>query len=278
MQYAELPDYLVSASLYRTETLADPPLGTYPRGGQYLQAPDPVDRECPTCGPTKWSRSGGPYEGKINEGQFAHLTYKCRNCEKTELHVFVIWWRKNGVVYLSKVGQHPKLAVTIPKEFERALGAKRDLYVKGMTSRHSGYGIGAMSYFRRLIEDTTDEMLDLLEGAMKETGADQVALDNLKRATEGIRFEDKVKIAAEVIPAHLRPGGINPFGDLYGLLSIGLHDLTDEECCDMVDAMDRSLKFVYTQLKTHTEDAKAYEEAAKSINATVGKLKGREKK
>jgi len=200
--------------------------------------------------------------------------YRCKNCENATFSAWIVWWREGSANFL-KAGQYPKLEVTIPKEFAKALGAKRDLYVKGMTSRHAGYGIGALTYFRRVIEDTTDEMLDLLGEAMEATGADPTAREKLKKAKEGTRFEDKVKIAGEVMPVHLRPGGVNPFGDLYELLSAGLHNLTDEECCDIVDAMDRSLKFVCTQLKTHAEDAKAYEVAAKSVNATVAKIKAR---
>jgi hypothetical protein len=33
------------------------------------------------------------------------------------------------------------------------------------------------------------------------------------------------------------------------LLSVGLHGLTDDDCCDIVDAMDGSLKFIYTRLR-----------------------------
>src|SRR5260370_38689927 len=106
-----------------------------------------------------------------------------------------------------------------------------------MTLRHNTYGIGPLTYFRRVIEDTTDEMLDLLEEAMTATGADPAALAALKQAKDGRRFEDRVKIAAEVLPANLRPNNINPFGDLYQLLSIGLHDLTDEQCCETLATM-----------------------------------------
>jgi len=118
----------------------------------------------------------------------------------------------------------------------------------------------------------------VLEAAMVETGADPAAVEAVRRARAGKVFDERVRLAAEVMPGHLKPGGMNPFALLYELQSIGLHERSDEECCDIVDAMDRSLKFVYTQLKTHTEDAKAYEAAAKNINATVAKLKGREKK
>jgi hypothetical protein len=70
---------------------------------------------------------------------------------------------------------------------------------------------------------------------------------------------EKVRIAGEVVPANLRPNNTNPFGDLYKLLSIGLHDRTDDECCEIVDAMDDSLKFIYAQLKTHMEASKDFE-------------------
>lgn len=92
---------------------------------------------------------------------------------------------------------------------------------------------------------------------------------------KGFGSRTKVKIAGEVIPSHLKPGGVNPFGDLYELLSIGLHDLSDDECCDIVDAMDGSLRFICTRLKAHAAEAKSYEVAAKDINAKLAKLKAR---
>jgi len=52
-----------------------------------------------------------------------------------------------------------------------------------------------------------------------------------------------VRTAGEVcLP--IRPHNVNPFGNLYKLLSIGLHDRTDDECCEIVGAMDDSLKFI----------------------------------
>ena len=279
MAYATLAEFLVSAALYRVEAFPSVKLREYDRGGYYVVAPPLLDRECDACGPTKWQFDGGAYEGKVGEKALEHLRYKCRNCGEATFNIWVIWWRGGGgAASFLKAGQFPKLETSIPKEFAEALGDRRPLYLKGMTLRHNTYGIGALTYFRRLIEDTIDEMLDLLQGSMEETQSDPAAVEKLKRAREGTRFEDKVKIAGEVIPPHLRPGGVNPFGDLYGLLSIGLHDLSDEECCDIVDAMDGSLKFIYTRLKTHVGEAKAYEAAAKEINAKVTKLKARGQK
>jgi hypothetical protein len=71
---------------------------------------------------------------------------------------------------------------------------------------------------------------------------------------------------------------VNPFGDLYEVLSIGLHGLSDEDCCDIVDRMDESLKFIYTRLKTEADENKAYREAAKGLSAKLSALKAKKKK
>lgn len=277
MAYEYLSEFLVAAPLYRAEAFPSVQVRTYANSTSlYVAAPELVDRECGSCGVTKWDLVGGTYEGRVSEKNLSELEYRCRNCKATRFHVWILWARGTaGAATFVKAGQLPKLEVSIPKEFAAALGDKRSLYLKGMTLRHNNYGIGALTYFRRLIEDTTDEMLDLLQQSMEETQADKTALDKLKVARQGIRFEDKVKIAGEVIPSHLKPGGVNPFGDLYELLSIGLHDLSDDECCDIVDAMDGSLRFICTRLKAHAAEAKSYEVAAKDINAKLAKLKAR---
>lgn len=285
MNYEELTTFLAEAPLYQEKPLENIPRARavifetedgLPRPTQEMPVPKELRRHCSICaGVQTWRWYGIPGSAEWMHIGVNEIDYQCRNCSKEVFQVWILIWLNEGRIFVQKVGQWPKLGITLPADFDKALGQKKPLYFKGMTSRHQGYGIGALTYFRRLIEDTTDEMLNLLERAMIETGAGSEAIEALQEAKGGIRFEDKVKIAAATMPAHLRPGGVNPFGDLYELLSIGLHDLNDDECCDIVDAMDQALKFIYTQLKTHAEDAKAYEAAVKSINATVAKLKGR---
>lgn len=82
-----------------------------------------------------------------------------------------------------------------------------------------------------------------------------------------------MRIAGEVVPANLRPNNVNPFGDLYKLLSIGLHDRTDDECCEIFDAMDDSLKFIYTPLKTHMEASKDFEAGTGKEAALLAKMR-----
>src|SRR5881397_1533690 len=124
-----------------------------------------------------------------------------------------------------KAGQFPEFEITPPKDLETALGEHAKLYRKGITLRHHGYGLGGLTYFRRIIEETTDEMLDLVVGALEETQSDPTLIEKLKAAKEGKRYDDKVKLVAELLPQHLRPGGVNPFALLHELLSKGIHNL-----------------------------------------------------
>jgi hypothetical protein len=66
-------------------------------------------------------------------------------------------------------------------------------------------------------------------------GVDEKTIESLRKAKEQVRYEDKLSVASELIPAALRPGGVNPVGQLYTHLSIGLHGKTDDECIAIFD-------------------------------------------
>jgi hypothetical protein len=222
-----------------------------------------------------WRWNGIPGSAEQLSAGLNHVGYECRNCGKSKLHVWVRVWLNEGRVFVEKVGQYPKLGISLPAAFEKALGKSKVLYIKGMATRHQGYGIGALAYLRRVIDDTIDEMLRILEAAMVETSADTEAIGKVQQARAGKVFEERVKLAAEAIPDHLKPGGANPFAHLYDLHSAGLHAMSDEECCEIVDEMDEAMKYVYTELKGRTEAAARYKDAAKKIQDTLAKARAR---
>lgn len=282
LKNSDLGNFLVSAPLYQPVAIdsadildtAEASLSPAPRKPtlKWL-VPDTLKKSCNECeGAVTWERLSGAY---VTAGLQA-LVYRCRSCERSWFGAWLhVQFLDDGTkLRLEKVGQMPRLEVTLSKEFEKALGPRADLYRKGMTARHNGYGIGALPYFRRLIESTTDEMLSLLEHALKQEGSSaNPALAELARIKTGTRFEDKVKLAAKVLPPHLRPEGVNPFEDLYQLLSDGLHAQTDSECIDIVDGLDVALKHIYTRLKSYAESEKLYVTAAKELRAKVVKRK-----
>ena len=121
---------------------------------------------------------------------------------------------------------------------------------------------------RRLIEDTTDDMLDvLIEALQDEEGADPALIEQIKKAKEGKSFEDKVRYAVNVLPPHLRPSGIDPFALLFDVYSEDLHSSSEEECLETADAMRDVLDIIFRQLKTQVKERKVAAEKLKALQA-----------
>lgn len=275
MKHAELGAYLVSAPLYQTVEIEDPKFKTTQHSTNgpvyhYLLVPLVVRRHCLTCdGERNWELEGRSSDDRAVSAGFKVRTYKCKDCERDEFTVWFSWWTNGGKTFIVKGGQYPKIQITIPKAFGEALGAHKSLYLNAMTLRNNNYGIGAVIYLRRVIEDTTDDMLNLLEVHMSAAGSPEADIETLRVVKKSTKFEDKVSKAANVMPDHFRPDGVNPFADLYKLVSIGLHNKTDEECCAIVDGMDSAFKFIYTRWKTYLDEARAYKETAKATRKAV---------
>jgi hypothetical protein len=51
--------------------------------------------------------------------------------------------------------------------------------------------------------------------------------------------------------------------------------LSDEECCDIVDAVDQAMKYVHTELKKRTENAAQYKAAATKIQQKLAGQRAR---
>jgi hypothetical protein len=215
----------------------------------------------------------------------------CRNCE-APFHVWFFWKyastraaedietinralrigdappltsKPAGRFIFEKVGQLPPLSVKVPRELQKALGAQAALYRRAIIARNMGHGIGAHAYFRRVVEETMDEMLTMLVATLVNDGADKELLRRVESAKAGRVFEKKAEIAADALPKRLRPGGLNPFGSLHDLLSTNLHGKTDEECIRVVDRMRNDPDIIFKILKVHVSDHSEYVEAAKRL-------------
>jgi|SRR5215469_4024996 len=71
------------------------------------------------------------------------------------------------------------------------------------------------------------------------------ALAQTKQETQASR---KIEVIRDLIPASLRPHGINPLRVLHDALSVGIHSREDEECLEQAATIRESLVFFITQL------------------------------
>jgi hypothetical protein len=151
------------------------------------------------------------------------------------------------------------LTIEPSPELSKSLGPEdAELYKKGLIAFSFGHGIGAIAYFRRVLEDKINDLLDLIAEAAKNESVEGEKLVEIEAAKIGHRVEDRIVIASKVLPAHLRPGGHNPLDKLYGPLSAGLHGESDDECLTIFSEARFVFEYLFKNLTESNEEARKY--------------------
>ena len=164
--------------------------------------------------------------------------YTCRNCrETTKAFALVIECSENGDVEVMKLGEFPPFSTPISPQVPKLLsGPDLDLYRKGVRAMDHGFGIGAASYFRRVVESQWELFVTKIKDAAEELGHDVSVYD---AALESHQFKSAVESLKDAIPDKLAlPDGRNPLTVLHELYSRQLHNLSDEQCLQQAQAIN----------------------------------------
>jgi hypothetical protein len=111
-----------------------------------------------------------------------------------------------------------------------------------------------MAYLRRVVDEKTDELIDVMVELLRTYNASDEEIQRLLDSNTQSRYDQKLEVAAELIPAALRPGGVNPLGQLYKHTSIGLHGKTDDECVAIFDDLRADFEYVFRNLHNQAEE------------------------
>ncbi|OFW41482.1 MAG: hypothetical protein A3J28_16435 [Acidobacteria bacterium RIFCSPLOWO2_12_FULL_60_22] len=240
--------------------------------------PQTILRECGHCEATPTWQRVRPYSyvqtDKVNAGVGWILAYQCTHCRKEELRLWVnesASRAKNqdgtdgpivGVTW-RKFGQWPAQSIEPSREVAKELTAPvLDIFKKGLTSLSHGFGLGALAYFRRVVEDASAELINLFAEKAKAEG-DEEAEKAIRAAMETRRMEDRLKVASEALPATLRPGGANPLAVLYAHYSRGIHGLSDDECLEVARQLHFALDYIFKNWRTQMEEAAKFRATVK---------------
>jgi hypothetical protein len=189
-------------------------------------------------------------------------SYRCAHCAKFTREFFIKISR--DLKSIAKIGQHPAWDITGNKDIENLLGAHASHYKRGLICESQGYGIGAFAYYRRIVEETIDTLLDqvgdLLAGDEKVKYASALAETKKTRQTS-----DKIALVKDLLPPILRPDNMNPLATLHEVLSEGLHADTDERCLKLADAVRNVLIFLTSQIATTKSAGRAFSESMRSL-------------
>src|SRR5262249_11039387 len=154
------------------------------------------------------------------------------NCQRTDktFSLSVEFGSENfGRCY--KFGEFPQYGPPTPARLLRLIGSKdRELFLKGRRSEIQGLGIGAFVYYRPVVENQKNRILDEIIRVSEKIGASADMLKSLNDAKKEIQFSKAVENVKYAIPQALLVNGQNPLMLLHSALSSGVHEMTDELC------------------------------------------------
>jgi hypothetical protein len=246
-----------------TQVLEDYPLYREWKGNWLT--PGTLSRDCRKCQKeTTWKYGGNLVS---DSGSFKLLRYNCVNCGNDYVYYLIVIV-ENGPS--KKVGQIPMQLARIPNSIAKRLGDSAPLYQKALTCRNEGYGLAAVAYFRRVVEDKTNELIDVVADAAEAHSVPAVEVSKVRGAKNEKTYEDKLRVAAHAIPEVLRPHGANPFQAMHDILSVGIHTKSEEECLQIADDTREIFDYLFDRLRTEIADRTTFVSKVKAIASRRG--------
>ena len=184
----------------------------------------------------------------LNEGQlweprtpyYFYVTYQCANCTKTiKLYalsaIIDTLGESHGICY--KFGEYPPYGPPVPSRLIKLIGPDRDIFLQGRRCENQGFGIGAFAYYRRVVENQKNRILEKIVEVSEKSGVPQDKIDIIRTAIEENQFRKALDMTKDIIPDSLLIRGQNPMLLLYGPLSQGVHELSDKECLELASSV-----------------------------------------
>ncbi|WP_299782900.1 hypothetical protein [uncultured Formosa sp.] len=166
-------------------------------------------------------------------------------------------------VSLTKVGVLPEQKVEIDESIQKYFDREtNNWYFKGVKLYQQGFGIGSLSYFRRIVEK---ELMSILSNVSELNSSDP----KLKKLIEDFNKNSKIsslyKNSFSLLPKSLQILGDNPFDVLYSLTSEGLHNLTEKESLNKADKIHKLLDYVVKKIYEEKSELQDIRELLKDL-------------
>lgn len=192
---------------------------------------------------------------------FWEIWYMTLKCGRYGDKIDVILYFDGADHSMQKVGQYPSIAdihIAQIKQYNKVL-PKEDLkeFTRAIGLAANGVGIGSFVYLRRIFEKLIFEAYN--------TAKNDGAID--EEAFRHLRMDEKIKSLKSYLPATLLE-----IADVYGILSKGIHQLSEEECLAYFDAMRTGIEIILDDKL----EQKRKEEKRKRAIASISKISSKE--
>ena len=274
---SDIKEFLENASLYVWREFRKPAVN---RASPWIRE---IDASCETCGQQRSfqdlrSRGGAArqeaalaaFGGTISPNPISigggigsaypylktgtsHFEFTCVSCRKSKREYHVEQIVDEKTIRLQKYGERPKKQLERNPVLQRFLRDDLNNYEKAVACLSNGYGVAAFAYFRRIVENNINRLLDLVQEDAKSSSEDTQVTAALAELRKNSPMNKKIEIANHVLPAHLNPDGLNPLSRLYQVLSEGVHNLPEDECLSKARETSECLAYLVSELASRKE-------------------------
>lgn len=168
-----------------------------------------------------------------------------------------------GPTLLVKVGQYPSLAdfqLGDLTEFEDGMSKQqRGEFVRATNSAAHGFNVAACVYFRRVFESVLVEARD-----------EYMAHHGLTEWQEfnGARTDERIGLLRDHLPKFM-----SDHPQLYSVLSLGIHELTEEQCLAELPMLRKAIELIMRDRVTAARQKRERGEVSKLVAQAVNRHK-----
>ena len=249
-------EFLITAPLYETATI---PEDDDEPGYDVIFYTGPLDTYCPECGSHSIFRRYLPPSTPRFHSAWEEISRRDveLTCTRDGDHKLLFLLRIDKEERtIQKIGQYPSIADLNMHDVKKYAGvlektAFREL-TKAIGLAAHGVGVGSFVYLRRIFEG-------LVEGAHQAAKNDEGWVEE---EYEKARMGEKIQLLHHHLPSFLVENRA-----IYGILSKGVHELSEAECLDAFPAVKVGIEIILDAKLEEDARRKKLEAARKSIQA-----------
>ena len=208
---------------------------------------------------TNFSTCNHYYPSLIQEKGVKSIVFKCQRYGDI---ITIIVFHDFDQSIIMKVGQYPSVAdihIGQVKQYDKVLEKPiMKEFTKAIGLAANGIGIGSFVYLRRIFENL---IFDAYNEAKNDNAIDEKQFDSM-------RMDERIKS----LKGYLHSFIVENNG-IYGILSKGIHELTEEECLAYFDCMRKSIELILDERLEQLAKKKKIEEVKKTLNAITSQIK-----
>lgn len=185
------------------------------------------------------------------------MTYRCTR-DRQHFIIFDLITTDDKII---KVGQYPSVAdLVIPEiaKYKPVLGTQYREFSKAIGLFAHGIGIGSFVYLRRIIENLVFDKYNEVSENLEISNTEFMRL----------KFDEKIEALKPYLPEVLVANK-----NIYGIVSKGIHELSEEECREMFPYIKAGIELILDSLLAEKERKTKEKIFEKFVAKKTGELK-----